>query len=271
MRKYILTVAAGLTALLLTACSGGNTLLEGASPESSALALYKYENGTVTSFWLYDTETEEQLLAALAEVDAKENDWTLTDLEKSVYGLGIGAGEGFLTAAWSDGHWITSDGTVYDFDFDFAALETAYPWDDVESYAAEGLPVGFPALRAMSLTENGWNAAILAPSEALTPSEGITMELVSRTDTEITVEYGNRSGQEAGLGKYFAMQVQLDGVWYAIPPERELMFEDIAYVFPADGTFEMTYDISPYGTLPAGTYRLVSEDMGLAVEFEVSY
>lgn len=267
MRKHILAITAGMMAFSLTACSSGNTLLEGASPENSALALYQYENGTVTSYWLYDTETEEQLLAELAKVPVRESDWTLTTLEKPVYGLEIGTEDGFIGAAWSDGHWIASDGTVYDFDFDFAALKDRYAWEEEASYSPGGIPVGFPAARAMMLTETGWNRAVMAPAAALTPAEGLSMELVSRTETEISVIFDNQSSGTAGLGNYFSLQVQLDGVWYEIPPEGDLMFTDIAYEFPAGSTFEKTYDISPYGELPAGTYRLVSDMNGLAVEF----
>lgn len=75
------------------------------------------------------------------------------------------------------------------------------------------------------------------------------------------VTFRNDSGEEWCYGKYFHLEVLLDGVWYVVPTASELDFPDIAMLLPAGKEQQEEYWLAPYGELPAGTYRIVVEGM----------
>lgn len=283
MKKIIAIAAAALT-LCLCACSGadagnglptagdvGNELLAAASPDTSALTFYICEDGqNVRRLTMYDSGVEQTILDELARVAAKPApDWTARDVTMPVYGLEIGRKDdepGWLEAAWSNGYLIISDGSAYEFDFDFPALRTSFNWRDSD----EGLSVGsLPCSRALSLDGEKWISSMLTPAQELKAPAGISMALdyLNFTGDErmAAVTFTNGNDVEWCYGTYYHLDVELDGAWYAVPPERELAFNDIAMIIPAGESRQESYNISPYGELPAGTYRIVAE--GMAAEF----
>lgn len=271
MMKRITAIAAAVCiAVCLGACKGGgNTLLSAASPETSALMLYICSDGErVRKLTMFDTGAEREILDKLAQVNAKpDGDWSARDVTMPVYGLEIGRNDGaagFLNAAWSDGRLILAGGEAYKFDFDFAALETDYDWRDSE----HDLLIGrLPCSRALSLCGGEWISSMLTPARELSPPEGISMELDSLEGNELTVTFRNDSGGEWSYGVYFHLEALLDGAWYAVPPECELGFIDIAMLLPDGEARQERYSLEPYGELPAGAYRFVAE--GMAAEFEI--
>lgn len=258
-----------LTALTLLAGCGGsrNALLDGASPDTSALTLYVYDGETVTWQYLFDSRAEQALLDQLAEVQATETeDFLPTQATAPIYALEIGGADGLSrVGAWSDGHWITPEGTVYTFDFDFPALLTAYAWEDGEQRSDFSV---MPCARAMTCGEAGWNAALLTPSADLQPPDGISMVLTDQEGGTLTVTLENDTDTEWLYGEAFSIQTQLDGTWYNVPTlPGNWGFNSIGLLLPPGERSEKTYDLSLYGTLPAGTYRLVVE--GLSAAFTV--
>ena len=90
---------------------------------------------------------------------------------------------------------------------------------------------------------------------------------MSQEGNKFSCTLTNNGVEEEAVGKYFSVQAEVSGEWYDIPTATQLAFEDIAFIVEAGGTFEITYDITPYGELPAGKYRLVAENS--AAEFTV--
>lgn len=270
MKKITVIAAALCLSLCLCACGGGgNALLSAASPETSALMLYICSDGeTVRRLTMYDTAAEREILDKLARVSAAPAAaWSARDVTTPVYGLEIGRNDtqpGFLTAAWSNGCLILADGSAYKFDFDFAALETAYDWREAEHSLLIG---SLPCSRALSLCRGEWISSMLSPARELSPAEGISMTLDGANGGEIAVTFRNNSGQEWSYGTYYHLEALLDGAWYAVPAEMELAFTDIAILLPDGEARQERYSTAPYGTLPNGTYRFVAE--GMAVEFDI--
>ncbi len=270
MKKRNLLIPIFLLLFLLAGCAKKNTLLAGAAPEISALSLFHYDGETITRQLLFDAAQEQKLLDALARVPAKQDaSWLPTQATAPIWAFEISNKDGeSLYGAWSDGHWITSDGAVYTFDFDFAALQSAYDWDADTTDTFSDFSV-LPCARVMTRGEDGWHAELLTPAAPLTPPEGISMTLTEfLLPGKLTVELVNNSEEEWSYGKYFSVQALLDGVWYNIPPVPGAWgFEDIAMLLPAGKTAEESYMLAMYGNLPAGTYRLVVE--GLSAEFTI--
>ena len=268
MKKITVIAAALCLSVCLCACGGGNALLSAASPETSALILYVCSDGeTVRRLTMYDTAAEREILDKLARVSAPPAAWSARDVTVPVYGLEIGRNDaqpGWLEAAWSNGRLILADGSAYKFDFDFAALETGYDWREAEHDLLIG---SLPCSRALSLCRGEWISSMLSPARELSPSGGISMTLDGADGGEIAVTFRNDSGGEWSYGTYYHLETLLDGAWYAVPPEMELAFTDIAMILPDGEARQERYSTAPYGTLPNGTYRFVAE--GMAVEFDI--
>ncbi len=277
MKKIIaIAVVLGL-ALCLCACAhggSGNGLLSAASPDTSALMLYICDNGQgVRQLTMYDSAVEREILDKLAGAAAKPApDWTPRDVTMPVYGLEIGRNDdepGFLQAAWSNGYLIMADGSAYEFDFDLAALETAYDWRDRET----GLSVGsLPCSRALAQDGESWISSMLTPAQELSAPVGISMTLdyLDCADPEnrlIAVTFTNAGDVEWCYGTYYHLEAELDGAWYAVPPERERAFPDIAMILPAGESRQEIYHTAAYGELPSGCYRIAVK--GLTAEFVI--
>lgn len=266
--KKIVSLTLTLALLIsLTGCGKRNNLWKTASPSTSALALYIYDGITVTRGFIFDEATEKKILSSISSVKAeKAGVWSPEQVSEPVYALEIGSTDGFmLTAAWSNGYLITQDGNVYSFDYDFAALSKAYEWTSRDYWQDVSV---LPCARLLSQNGNGWFDPMLHPADELTPPENVSAQFVGRTGNNITIKFINDSDDEWTYGEYFSIQVLLNDTWYTVPPvPGDWGFNDIATICPAGNTHQKSYDLTMYGDLPIGTYRLVAEN--LAVEFTV--
>ena len=257
-----------LLALLLTGCSTSTVdLMPGAKPETSALTLYVYDGETVTHQILFETEA---VRAAVMEdfhnAKAKPLDIDPTTLQPPFYGLDMGGQElGAIHGLWSDGCFIMGNGKTYAFDYDFEALLAEYPWELKKEMQSTSV---MPCAHYVAKSAHGWNSAFLTEAKEITPPEGITMELIDHQKDELTVRFSNNTAAEWTYGCAFSLQVQLDGQWYYIPAETDLVFTEMGYLVSPNSTREdsFAYDFS-YGDLPSGHYRLVTND--LTAEFDV--
>ena len=275
MKKILALLLCAVLLLPLFGCgsktagtSGKNNLWNEASPETSAMQLFAFDKTDGRSMITFNQADEHAILDRLSAVDAiPVTDWTTDKVKPPVYGIEIGTMDGTgILAAWSDGYLILRDGSVYQFDFDFSILETDYDWEffrNIDSLSA--MPCG----RLLSEDPDGWIAKHLSPAEELAAPEGITMILEEQTNGNITVELTNDSAAEWCYGEHFSLQVLLDDTWYNVPvlDDKNYAFIDIGILLPAGKTQAKTYNLSMYGDLPAGTYRLVVENM--SVEFLV--
>lgn len=272
MKRTIPWALALICILTLAGCGksggAGNTLLDNASPETSALTLYACDGETVTVRTMYDAAVEEQLLSSLSAVPAeKAEDWSPEQVTLPVYGLEIGGKDGYsVEAAWSNGYWIAADGSAYRFQFDFGTLAADYEWRDEDRRTDATF---LPCMRLLCQNGDSWRSDLLTPAQEPSAPEGISIELVRQSAQEVTVALTNSGQEEWTYGEHFYLDVLLDGTWYAAPPiPGSWGFNDIGLILPAGETREKSYDLTMYGELPAGRYRLVTSG-GPAAEFDV--
>lgn len=273
MRKYSHILASFFYIILiisLVACGKTtyNGLMKDATPNTSALTYYIYDGEFVRRSLTFDTNTKQSILDKLDRAKAIEaENWSLEDITLPIYGLEIGSADGTnIFAAWSNGYWISQDGTVYSLDFDFAGLEQNYIWPNEDKFHSFAV---FPCARFLTQDENGWNRTLLTPAIDLSPPEGIILTLEAQNNDGVTINILNESGAEWSYGDTFGLQVLLEGVWYDIPTiPGNWGFSAISYVIQDGEEQSKTYNLTMYGKLPLGNYRLVTKD--LSVEFMIS-
>ena len=110
-------------------------LLQTASPETSALILYCYDGETVTSRTLYDGARELELLERINALPAQAaEERELSQWSLPCYGLWISAQDGTdLYAAWSEGLWLSGDGSLWQVDADFPDYWQALEGEEEDS------------------------------------------------------------------------------------------------------------------------------------------
>jgi len=240
-------------------------LMPNADAKTSALALYIYDGQTITRQHLFeDDRYREQVMEQFHNAQACETSVDVTTLEPPFYGIEMGAGDlGVTYGLWSDGYFITGSGGVYSFDFDFEAFSREHPWDERDTFT--NLAV-MPCADIVAKTEDGWNDAFLTMAEELTPPVGITMQ-VQIDGMDVDVTFANDSGAEWGYGYDYGLQVLLDDHWYYVPAEQQVAVIDILCMLPDGKQTQERYSLAPFGQLPAGTYRFVTQQ--LSSEFTV--
>lgn len=244
-----------------------DTLLEHASPETSAMTLFIYDGKVVRSATVYSCEKEQEILDDLNSVKAvKADDWTVEDASLPIYGLEIGREDGWsILAAWSDGYWIAQDGAAYRFDFDFERLANEGQWEDERELPSF---TSFPCARLFTQEGDGWNPKYLVPADPLNPPAGITMTLDAFEGSDAVVNISNESGEDWDFGEFYEVQALVDGTWYEIPTmPGNWGFNCMGYFLEAGSSQSMIHHLGMYGELPPGVYRIVLE--GLSTEFTV--
>lgn len=239
-------------------------LIQDASPETSAMALYEYDGTSVKSCWLYDAAREQEVIDYLNKQEVQGiADIDVSSLSGPMYGITIGAKDGTERKfTWWDGYWITDTRQVYRVDIDFTEVKKNYDWKDPDTLKL----TTFPNLYFLASASGTWNTDLLEKSEELN-GKGLSLDIKEQKEDTITVQLINTTKVELTCGEYFGIQAQIDGVWYDIPPEEELAFNDIAQFLPAGEEIEKRYVITAFGNLPSGLYRIVVE--GVAAEFSI--
>ena len=272
--------------LLLTGCgsimrSTAETvdLMPGVSPGNSALGLYIYDGETITRRHLFETEAvRAEAIEPFRTAKVKPAAVDMTTLRPPFYGLEMGGSDGWsVYGLWSDGYFIMGDGTAYEFDYDFEAFRQRYAFGEPDEF--QTLTV-MPCASHVAKSETGWNKAFLteaelpvaqkSPSALLAggqPKSSLSATLMGQTEKEITVEFTNLGDPDCGYGYAYSLQVLLDGKWYSVPAEQEMAFIEILVHVPVGGSKEENFSLEPYGDLPAGTYRVLTN--GLTVEFSI--
>jgi len=254
-----------ISTILTTACRvASNDLMQGASPSTSALALYHYDGETVTRTYVFERNEIQQVLDELSAVKIEEVDeWSLGDLTLPMYGFRIGSTTGTpINAAWSNGYWIDRDGKAYSFDFDFEKLQQDYNWTNTNWFSSFTV---FPNARTFTIENRGWDSRFLTTAPSINPPAGISMTLNSWENNSVSVYITNENDTEWMYGQHFEIHVLLNNIWYDIPVDKDnWVFTDEGLIVQAGETIEHNYNLLMYGHLPAGTYRIVA--YGLFVE-----
>ncbi|MGN1345903.1 MAG: immunoglobulin-like domain-containing protein [Eubacteriales bacterium] len=274
--KHTKIVMASLAAgLLLTACGkpASHGLTEGASPETSLMTLWAYDGTNMSYAYLSDDAMEAEILAKLDAVQARPVTNPSTEHETvPMYGIEIGTADGMgLLLGWSNGYLYNRDGTVYEFDFDFASLAEEYPFEVRETWETES-NLWIPSSYYMVRDENGWNPAFMMPAE-LKEMDGVFAEAKEISEDRITLVLTNDTAEEWCYGEYFSVHAKLDGEWYVLPtkPDRNWAFIDIGYLLMPGASETRTYQLEMFGELPAGEYRLVvNGDSDVFCEFTMT-
>ena len=262
MKKALALILAA--AALTTGCAyEKNTPLKGATPDSSALEIYYYNGENTRVGWVFDDR--ENLVDEFNSAKLKKaGDVDISELPAPFYGVTCHSSElqKEVGGVFCNGYWVSLDGEVYktskDISYLFGKAEIS------EGYTFDGIT--FPAIRYFALEDGVWDTRFLNKAAELEP-QNIELAIVSQEGNKFSCTLTNNGAEEEAVGKYFSVQAEVSGEWYDIPTATQLAFEDIAFIVEAGGTFEITYDITPYGELPAGKYRLVAENS--AAEFTV--
>ncbi len=240
-------------------------LLDEADTGSSALILYCYDGETVTSRTCYTTATENELLDTLNVSVTPAESTDLSEWEAPCYGLWTCDGEGYdLTLAYYDGLWLDRNGNVWSGEADFAACWKALEGEDEDDTLSV---LSFPNAGYLAPVNDRFLAASSAADESgisTMPLE-MTMTVLDVTDGVVTVLIDNQSGYEMEYGESFSLETEQDGEWYVLPPQGTLEFDDMAYILPDMTQAEETCDLTAYGDLEAGHYRIVKD--GMTAEF----
>ena len=247
-----------------------NGLMKGASPFTSALSLHHYNGEKYYESFIFDMGISQGILDELDMVRATEaENWSLDDITLPIYGLTIGKSDGStIYAAWSNGYWITQDGTAFIFNFDFNKLEEDNPWENRLEYDAF---FTFPCEYFLTQDENGWNTRLLTPAEELRQIDDITMTLASWENETVSVNITNNSSADWEYGEGFLLQVLLDGIWYEVPfrpgPWGFLL---VGHIVQSGEERQHNFSLANYSSLPAGTYRLVTSGINLFTDYDLS-
>ena len=246
----------------------GNTLMANASPGTSALSFFVYDGENSKLWYLFNNSQENEILRAISAVPAeKAENWSPELFTAPAYGFEISDTDGWaLEAVWSNGYWITQDGEVYRFDYDFGTFSDKYDWSDERVFSAADM---LPCAHIICRDGDKWYADRLSPVyiDEEVP-DYISAELVGQTEDKITVKYTNSGSEEWMYGMFFSVDVLLDGEWYSVPTiTGHWAFPAIGIVLEPEQPREEVYDLSMYGELPPGQYRVVAN--GCTVEFTV--
>lgn len=259
--KKIFWIVMAICAVLLTGCenSAGNDLVKLPENGSDTLTMYYYNGKKTVVRRLRNDEAKDEIFSSIAKVNAEAAaDWSPKEVQPPVYGLKLGMGQDNFEALWSNGYMITQTGETYRFEYDFADIWEGYDWESAGYTWSTGtvLPCSYYLCR----DENGWIKDYLPLAGSL-PEMPETLAVSSKADGDVlTVEFTNSGDREWGFGEAFYLQAQLDNEWHNIPTlPGDWEYPLIALLVMPQQTLEHDYDLSCYGELPEGKYRLVTD------------
>ncbi len=102
-----------------------------------------------------------------------------------------------------------------------------------------------------------------------TSTKQVEMQVITYTDGIVTLFIENHSEQEYIYGENFSLEKENHvGEWETVLWPDGYAWHDIAYVLPAFDSCEIEHNLSIFGTLPSGNYRIVKDE--LSAEFIIS-
>lgn len=253
MRKGILVLLCLVMLMSLCSCVGMQSpkMLEKADVANSAMSVYCFDGKTTTEKYIFDSEQEQKIVDEINDLKpSPASKSSIKDMMVPCYGLMIGGEEGQIKLAASNGLWVLQDGSVYKAQYDLASVfDNA---SDKDMYTYDG-GVRFP--NSVFLGAN--NIAFYRKVGDM-PSEidEVSLSVISYKDNTVTVKFKNESRSDHEYGLPFALQKQIDGEWYVIPPAEDIAFAAIAYNLPAGGSSSMDCPLDHYGKLDPGRYRI---------------
>lgn len=259
MRKLITVLLCLVMLMSLSSCvgvegMGSPKLLEKADPANSAMTIYCFDGKTTSEKWIFESDLEEKIVEEINDLKLRPaSRSSIKDIKTPCYGIMVYGEEGPIKLATGNGLWVLQDGSVYKGQYDLASVFDNVSDNDMTTYD-DGLR--FPN----SAWLGAYNTAYYRKAGDM-PSEisGVSLSFVEYKDNVVTVKLRNESGNDYEYGLYFALQKQIDGEWYEIPPVKDYAFTELAYSLPAGGSADLDCSLDHYGKLDAGRYRIEKE------------
>ncbi len=272
MKRIIRVLLAAFVVSVLAGCgSSVNTkevteYLDAASVETSALVFYVYDGSTTTVRFLFDKDQEKEILKAVSRPKAMPvADWSPSKGDAPFYGIEIYGTDSSLTVFFADGHVILGDGRAYEMDYSFQGYEGRYAWRETNYYGGMYMPCSHYVV----LGRSGWKTELMNESDRVV-NERLVMNEISSSNGIVEVKITNNMGMEWRCGEYYDLEVMIADTWYKVPIIESYAVNDIAYTLPMGETHTGKYDLSHFGDLPKGRYRLIVEGSDVCAAMEIS-
>ncbi len=262
---------------LFAACGKSNWLLVDVNSEKDKLvAFVEYQKEDSVSYTMSDSEAVDKFLEQIDRLSAEPaKEWTNELVTLPIYCVAVmqkpedDALEAHITYGyWSNGYWVAEDGQAYQMKLPVEKLKEDYAWEEEKPFSSI---TQLGVAGQLVLDEKGWKKELLTEAQPAATIPGLVTSAIKEGDT-LAVSIDNQ-GESAYMGdKYdYALEVCLDEVWYELPLAVWSRHErgDVPAIYPGKER-TLTYSLSVYGSLPAGTYRLVTgsgEDRENLVEF----
>lgn len=261
-RNIIAVISAGMC---LSACAKQECrMLENAAPENSAMTIYCFDGENTNIKWRFDRNEEQKIISEINQLKTRSaNSDRLSEMDVPCYGIEISDTDGYdIWLTYSNGLWLLKDGTVYEADYDFNKL-----YDNISDAEPEIMRGGIGMPNSAYLCE--YDKRYYEKSDDLYDSkDNITMSVTSVEGKSVIVKLENNSDADYCYGEHFRLQKKIDDVWYIIPVKlSNYAFNDLGYILNAHESQEMACDLTPYGELSPGIYRIEKENM--AAEFVI--
>ncbi len=186
------------------------------------------------------------------------DDYTPDKLTWPVYGLAGNDKTGHgVQYFWTNGFLLSSDGSVYRFNYDFEALtQRGFSFYEREVLRPVGIPGSWMVLKN---AEGRWIPELMQPSAEGTPAENVSLEVTGREGSTLQLELKNGTADCWTYGDAFSVETKLQGVWYDVPlaTAEHVAFFLVGYPLEPGKSETLSCSLEWYGDLPAGLYRIV--------------
>ena len=266
MQKRTITgIVIAVSVLALAGCGKKQDvkLLENAAPENSAMCFYVFDGETTVSKWLFDTDEEKRIISKINALPAvKADNKLLENWKEPCYGISISDKDGYdIWLTYSDGMWLTKDGSLYKAKYDLAGVYDSFDGDENAWESGIAMP------NSIILSE--YSLKYLKRDDSSDESTKIGLSFVGKEGPVVTVKLENLTQDTIAYGTYFTLEREIDGIWYILPPAlSNYAFIDIAIELPAGASKEENCDLTMYGELKPGHYRIEKEHA--YAEFEIN-
>ena len=264
---------------LFSACGKSNGLFVGDTErEYEQLHIVAYEGGNGTDCYTEDAKAIGEIFQTLNRVSAKKaEEWSTSLVTDPIYAVIASYKEEesiipeFFYGYWSNGYYITADGSVFHFSYDFDKLTDK----SIFTGKTEDISIADMPMSGMLVSDtSGWKKEFLTGSAPANEVSGLAAQMVEFADKELTISYEHQGDVALEFGpEEYVLEVNLDGAWYELPPDRAWR-TDIGHWHEINPGRQGTecFDLSVYGDLPKGKYRYVAEvenERVSIVEFEI--
>ena len=258
MRKLISVLLLTVMMLFLCCCAPKqpHKLLENAPADGNDMALLFFDGNETVVKWISQKNDKEKIISGINALKAYAVDSDgIPELKFPCFGIETGD----YSLTYSNGYWLDKNGSVYKAEYDFVlAFQTTGETDNHRG--------GLRMPNAWYLGQKDVRF-YRKESEGRNERAGLAISFVSYQDKIATVKMTNTAHVGGTVVEYFTLQKKIDGVWYTIPPKEPIAFHDIAYEVEGGKDIDMKCDLSPYGDLTPGMYRIEKHE--IVCEFEI--